>query len=189
MRFEPLAIGGAFAIDIEPHRDERGSFSRLWCQDEFAAHGIAIDMAQASLSTNRLAGTLRGLHLARAPAREGKLVRCQRGRAWDVIVDLRAGSPSHLRHVAIELDAARHNAVWVPPGVAHGFLTLDDETDIVYLISEAYRPELAVGLRFDDPAFGIAWPQPVRVISPRDRDAPLFAKHPQFRLAGQCQCQ
>jgi dTDP-4-dehydrorhamnose 3,5-epimerase len=180
VRFEPLAVAGAFAIDLEPNEDERGSFARLWCREDFARRGIVIDIAQANLSTNRQAGTLRGLHLARPPAREGKLVRCQRGRAHDVIVDLRPDSPSRLRHVAIELDARRHNAVWVPPGVAHGFQTLEDDTEIVYLMSEAYRSELATGVRFDDPAFGIAWPLPVTRISSRDREAPDLGSHPDF---------
>lgn len=184
MKFEPLALAGAFVIDLEPHADERGTFSRLWCREIFAQHGITIDIAQANLSTNHRAGTLRGLHLARSPAQEGKLVRCQRGCAWDVIVDLRRGSPTWLQHVAIELDARRHNAVWVPPGFAHGFQTLEDDTEIVYLMSEAYRPELATGVRFDDPAFGIVWPLPISAISPRDRDAPDFAAHPDFALPG-----
>jgi dTDP-4-dehydrorhamnose 3,5-epimerase len=179
--FEALPISGAFAVAIEPHIDERGFFARLWCRDEFAAHGIRVDLVQASVSHNRRAGTLRGLHFSHAPSSEGKLVRCERGRAYDVMVDLRPDSAAYLTHVAVELDAERHNAVWIPPGVAHGFQTLVDDTDIVYGMSDAYRPELADGVRFDDPAFGLRWPLPVSAIAERDRTYPDFAGRPAQR--------
>lgn len=176
MRFSALPVVGAWLVQIDPHRDDRGFFARLWCRDEFAARGIDIDLPQASLSSNRVAGTLRGMHFARAPAREGKLVRCQRGSVHDVIVDLRHDSATYLCHAAVELSAARHESIWIPPGVAHGFLTLEDDTEAIYLMSESYRPGLADGVRFDDPTFGIRWPRPVAVISERDRTYPDYAR-------------
>jgi len=176
--FEALPIPGAFAIAIEPRTDERGFFARLWCRDEFAAHGIRVELMQASVSHNRRAGTLRGMHFARAPSLEGKLVRCERGRAHDVMLDLRADSTRYLSHAAVELDAALYNAVWIPPGVAHGFQTLVDDTDIVYVMSDTYRPELADGVRFDDPAFGLRWPLPVSTIAERDRTYRDFVARP-----------
>ena len=174
MRFTRLAIEGVQRIEIDPVADERGVFARLWCRDEFARAGIPIDVVQASVSVNRRAGTLRGLHFAWPPAAEGKVVRCARGRLVDVILDLRPASPDYLRHVAVELDAADHAALYLPPGVAHGFQSLVDDTEVHYMMSEAYRPECAAGVRPDDPAFGIRWPLPVTCISARDRDAAQF---------------
>jgi dTDP-4-dehydrorhamnose 3,5-epimerase len=178
--FESTPIPGAFVVRPEPHEDERGFFARVWCRDEFAAHGIEVDMVQANISHNRRAGTLRGMHFSRSPSREGKLVRCPRGRVHDVLLDLRADSPARLTHFAIELDAQTHCAVYVPPGVAHGFQTLADDSDVFYLMSEAYRADLADGVRYDDPAFGLRWPVPVSVIADRDRTYPDF----QHGLAG-----
>jgi dTDP-4-dehydrorhamnose 3,5-epimerase len=172
--FEPLPIPGAWSVRLEPRRDERGYFARSWCQREFAAHGIEIDMVQSSLSHNARAGTLRGMHYARPPSSEGKLVRCERGRILDVLLDLRPDSPAYLRHAAVELVDRSGDAVYVPPGVAHGFQTLEDDTDVLYMMSDFYRPELDAGVRFDDPAFGIRWPLPVTLIAPRDRGYPDF---------------
>jgi dTDP-4-dehydrorhamnose 3,5-epimerase len=174
MKFSPLPIAGAWLIEIDPQADARGHFARLWCRDEFAAHGIVMEVVQASVSHNRRAGTLRGLHWQRAPSLEAKLVRCQRGRVHDVIVDVRPGSPSYLQHAALVLDSAAHNAAYVPPGCAHGFQTLEDDCEVVYLMSDVYRPDLATGVRHDDPAFGIAWPLPVSTIADRDRAYPDF---------------
>lgn len=173
--FHPLPVRGAFELSIQPHSDDRGFFARLWCRDEFAAHGIAADVLQANISFNKAAGTVRGMHFARLPATEGKLVRCQRGRAQDVIVDIRADSPSYLASASVELRADKHNAVWVPPGVAHGFQTLEPDTEIIYLMSDRYRPELADGYRFDDTAFAIRWPMPPSVIAERDLAYPPFS--------------
>jgi dTDP-4-dehydrorhamnose 3,5-epimerase len=172
--FERAMIAGAFVVDLERHEDDRGFFARLWCREEFAAIGLEQPMVQSSISHNRLAGTLRGLHFARSPAREGKLVRCERGRVFDVIVDLRPESSTYLRHLSIVLDDERRNALYVPPGVAHGFQTLADDCDVHYLMTEAYRAELADGVRFDDPAFDIRWPRPVSLIAERDRSYPDF---------------
>lgn len=174
MIFEATSIPGAFLVGQDRHEDERGFFARVWCEREFAAVGIDAPMAQSSLSHNRLAGTLRGLHFAHAPAREGKLVRCTRGRIFDVILDLRVGSSSYLRHFAVELDATRGVALYVPPGVAHGFQTLEDDSDVLYMMTEAYRADLADGVRHDDRVFGIHWPLPVSLIAERDRRYPDY---------------
>lgn len=170
MNFQSTAISGARVIELERKADERGFFARTWCREEFARAGIAADMVQASVSHNVSRGTVRGLHFAWPPSREAKLVRCERGRVLDVIVDLRPESPSFLRHVAVTLDDDRRNALYIPPGVAHGFQTLAEDCTVLYMMTEAYRPELADGVRFDDPAFGIAWPLAVSAILERDRD-------------------
>jgi dTDP-4-dehydrorhamnose 3,5-epimerase len=174
VRFLPTALEGAHLIEIERTEDARGWFARLWCREEFAAQGIAIDIVQASVSHNAAAGTLRGLHFQWPPSQEAKVVRCERGRVHDVIVDLRPGSPTFARHLAVVLDSRRHNALYVPPGCAHGFQTLQADCDVVYLMSDFHRPGVADGVRFDDPAFGIAWPLPVSSIALRDRRYPDF---------------
>ena len=186
MKFLPTAIPGARAIELEPRSDERGFFARTWCREEFARAGIPVDMVQASVSHNRLRGTLRGLHFTWPPSREGKLVRCERGRVHDVIVDLRPDSPAFLQHIAVTLDDERHNALYIPPGVAHGFQTLADDCTVQYMMTEAYRPELADGVRYDDPAFGVAWPLPPSCVIGRDREYPDFdraAHAARFRVA------
>jgi dTDP-4-dehydrorhamnose 3,5-epimerase len=181
--FEPTPIPGAFLVGLDRREDERGFFARAWCREEFASQGIDVQMVQASVSHTRLAGTLRGLHFARPPAREGKLVRCVRGRVFDVIVDLRPQSPTYLRHFPIALDCSGHDAIFVPHGVAHGHQTLVDDCELLYMMTEPYRPELADGVRYDDPAFGIRWPLPVTHIAERDRGYPDFD-----RLAHAPQC-
>lgn len=175
MIFEPTPIAGAFAVLPVRNEDERGFFARSWCRDEFAAQGVEVDMVQASVSFNRCAGTLRGMHFARPPSVEAKLVRCTRGRLHDVILDLRPASPTYLKHHSLVLDDLRRNALYVPPGVAHGFQTLVDDCEVLYMMTETYRADLADGVRFDDPAFGIEWPLPVMCISERDRTYPSFA--------------
>jgi len=183
--FEPTPIPGAFAVLPERREDERGFFARAWCRDEFAARGIDVDMAQASVSYNRRAGTLRGMHFAWPPAREGKLVRCERGAVHDVIVDLRPDSTTYMHHYAVELDEARGAALYIPPGVAHGFLTLADDSQVLYMMTERYRPELGDGVRFDDPAFSIRWPREVVAIAQRDRDYPDFDRNGNARRYAQ----
>jgi dTDP-4-dehydrorhamnose 3,5-epimerase len=165
--FRPTPIPGAIVVSPEPKSDERGHFARTWCSEEFAAHGIDVSMPQASVSHNHRAGTLRGLHFARPPGREGKLVRCERGRVFDVIVDLRPESAAYLHHFAVELDEQALTALYVPPGVAHGFQTLVDGSRVLYMMSEAYRPDLYAGARHDDPVFAIRWPLPVSAIAER----------------------
>ena len=174
MRFIPTDIPGVVRVEAEPHVDERGSFARLHCPEEFAAAGIAFAPVQTSVSRNLAAGTLRGLHHQPAPHAETKLVRVTRGRAFDVAVDLRPDSPTHRRWTAAELSAENQTALFIPQGVAHGFLTLEPDTDVLYQIAPAYRPGHEAGVRWDDPAFAIAWPAPPQVISPRDAAYPDY---------------
>lgn len=168
MIFRPTAIDGVVVVEPEARRDERGSFSRFHCPAEFAAAGHPFAPVQTSLSHNARAGTLRGMHFQAVPFAETKLVRVTRGRAYDVCVDLRADSPTHRRWVGVELDADGALAVLIPEGIAHGFLTLEDDTDVLYQIAPAYVPGHDAGVRWDDPAFGIAWPSDPIVISGRD---------------------
>ncbi|HEY8574131.1 dTDP-4-dehydrorhamnose 3,5-epimerase [Phenylobacterium sp.] len=174
MRFSRTEIAGVMVVDIEPHTDERGAFARLHCPDEFAAAGCPFTPAQTSLSRNTHAGTLRGLHYQPAPHAEVKLVRAIRGRIFDVAVDLRADSPTHSRWTATELSAENARALLIPEGVAHGFLTLEADTDVLYQISPAFEPGHEAGVRWDDPAFGIEWPAPPKVISARDASYPDY---------------
>jgi len=176
VKFVALGVPGAFRIEIEPRTDARGAFARTFCAREFAARGLAERFVQTSLSLNARRGTLRGLHWQAPPHEEAKLVRCVRGRIYDVLVDVRRGSHAFRQHVAVELSADARDAVYVPPGVAHGFLTLEDDCEVHYAMSEPHAPDAARGARWDDPAFGIVWPEPPAVISERDRawpDLPL----------------
>lgn len=169
MRFRELAIPGVVEVEIEPAEDERGLFARTFCADEFAAAGIPFTVAQASVSFNAVRGTLRGMHFQRAPHEEAKVVRCTAGRVFDVVVDLRPGSPTLHAWIAVELSAEARNAVYVPAGCAHGFLTLEDACELEYLISTPYVADAAAGVRWDDPTLGIDWPFEPVVISERDR--------------------
>jgi dTDP-4-dehydrorhamnose 3,5-epimerase len=174
MRFIDTAIPGVVVVDIEPREDERGAFARLQCPDEFAAAGHPFAPAQTSLSRNPRAGTLRGMHYQAAPHAETKLVRAVRGRMFDVALDLRPASPTYRRWVAQELSAQNGRALLIPEGVAHGFLTLEPDTDVLYQISPAFQPGHEAGVRWDDPAFGISWPAQPALISPRDATYPDF---------------
>jgi dTDP-4-dehydrorhamnose 3,5-epimerase len=174
MRFEPLAIDGAALVRIEPNRDARGFFARAFCVDEFSAAGLPTQLVQASVSYNERAATVRGMHFQWPPSQEGKLVRCIRGRLYDVLLDLRPRSPTYLQHLAVTLDEDNHDAVFIPPGIAHGFQTLLPRTEIWYQMTDRYVPELAAGVRWNDPAFAIRWPLPESVISERDASYPDF---------------
>lgn len=169
MIFVALHISGVWLLEVERHDDARGFFGRTWCAQEFADHGIDCAMLQSSVSWNSLAGTVRGLHFSRPPSREGKLVRCTRGRIHDVILDLRPDSASFGQHLAVVLDQDQRNSLYVPPGVAHGFQTLTDDSEVHYMMTEAHQPELSGGVRYDDPSFRIDWPMAVTRISDRDR--------------------
>ena len=173
MILRPTALAGVVEVLAQPARDARGAFTRTWCRDTFAAAGLDFAPTQASLSQNTARHTLRGLHYQVAPAEEQKLVRCLRGAVHDVAVDLRPGSPTFHQHVAVVLDAAAGNALFIPRGCAHGFLSLTDDALVEYLIDAPYAAALARGARWDDPAFGIAWPAAPAVISDRDRAWPL----------------
>ena len=174
MIFRETRLPGVFEIGLEIKPDARGFFARSWCEEEFAAHGLNAKLAQCSVSFNTRKGTLRGLHFQAAPHAESKLVRCTRGAIFDVVLDLRAQSPAFKEWVALVLTAENRNAVYVPEGCAHGFLTLEDESEVFYQISQFYNAEAARGVRWDDPAFRIAWPEKIEVISERDRNYPLF---------------
>lgn len=174
MRFVGSAISGVLLIEIEPQPDERGFFARSWCSEEFARHGLNPALAQCSISFNLRRGTLRGMHWQAAPHPETKLVRCTAGAIYDVVLDLRPDSGTLGRWQAFELSAANRHMVYVPEGVAHGFQTLADGSEVFYQISESYHPECARGVRWDDPAFGIAWPLPVSALSEKDRSYPFI---------------
>lgn len=168
MRFRDTALPGPVEVLAEPAEDARGRFLRTWCAEEFVAAGLGFRPHQVSISENRARHTLRGLHWQAAPAAERKLVRCLRGAVFDVAVDLRPDSPTYRRWVGVELRAEAHNALLIPAGFAHGFLTLTEDAWLEYMIDAPYRPEAARGARWDDPAFGIAWPAAPAVISERD---------------------
>jgi dTDP-4-dehydrorhamnose 3,5-epimerase len=175
VKFHETEIPGAFVIDLERREDERGFFARAWCVDEFAAHGLSTRLVQASLSFNKSAGILRGMHFQRAPHEEAKLIRCTRGAVYDVIVDLRRDSPAYKQWTAVELTGENRRALYVPEGCAHGYQTLADGTESFYLVSAAYAPESEAGVRWDDPAFGIEWPSADnRSLSPKDAAWPDF---------------
>jgi dTDP-4-dehydrorhamnose 3,5-epimerase len=174
VKFEPTPIPGALLVRAEPHTDERGHFARIWCRQEFSGNGLEGAMVQASISYNHRAGTVRGMHYALAPSVEDKLVRCVRGAVHDVILDLRRDSSTFKCHFAVELSSASQLAIFIPHGVAHGFQTLVDDAEVLYMMTEAYRPDLAAGVNHADPAFAIRWPLPVTCISERDRAYPML---------------
>ena len=176
MIFRETPLAGAWVLEPERFEDERGFFARTYCRREFEAHGLDPSIAQCSVSFNHWRGTLRGLHFQAAPHEEIKLVRVTRGAIWDVIVDVRPGSPTFKRHFGIILSAENRHELYIPKGMAHGFQTLEDETELFYQISEFYAPDFARGYRWDDPAFAIPWPEPVTVISEKDRNLPLFGE-------------
>jgi dTDP-4-dehydrorhamnose 3,5-epimerase len=175
MIFTKTSLADAFVIDLEPVADERGFFARSFCRREFEAHGLNPELAQCNISHNRRRGTLRGMHWQAAPHQEAKLVRCIRGAIHDVIIDLRRDSPTFGRHTSVTLTASNRRMLYVPEGFAHGFLTLEDETEVFYQMSEFYAPASAYGVRYDDPAFAIAWPAGIAVVSERDRSYPDWA--------------
>ncbi len=175
MIFTETSLPGAYVIDVEPLEDERGFFARVWCVHELEAHGLVTKVAQSSIAFNHVRGTLRGMHWQVAPHAEVKLVRCLRGAVYDVIVDLREGSPTFGRWAAVELSSENRRALYVPEGFAHGYQTLTDETEVWYQMSAPHAPHAARGFRWNDPRFGIEWPPAERrVMSERDRTWPDF---------------
>jgi dTDP-4-dehydrorhamnose 3,5-epimerase len=176
VKFHDTGLQGACIIELEKLEDERGFFARTWCQKEFEDHGLVARVVQANTSFNIRAGTLRGMHYQAAPYQETKVVRCTSGALYDVIVDLRTESPTYNRWIAVELTAGNGRMLYVPADFAHGFITLEDNTEVNYLVSEAYTPGAESGLRWNDPAFGIEWPRPVEVISEKDAGWPDFAE-------------
>jgi dTDP-4-dehydrorhamnose 3,5-epimerase len=175
MRFTPSELRDTVIVDVEGHVDDRGLFARTFCEREFAAAGLPTRFVQSSVSFNTRRGTLRGLHYQAPPKPEGKLVRCARGAVHDVVVDLRPSSTTFLKWISVELTAENRRALYVPPGCAHGFQTLTDDSEVLYLMTEFYVPEMARGVRWDDPIFGVEWPIADLTLSERD------ATHPDFR--------
>jgi dTDP-4-dehydrorhamnose 3,5-epimerase len=178
LSFRPAGVDGAFEIDGTRRTDERGHFARVWCERLFAARGLAGRFAQVNTGVSNRAGTLRGMHYQLAPHAEVKLVRCVRGAVFDVAVDLRPGSPTFRRWHGCELSAANGRMLYVPEGCAHGYLTLADDTELIYFTTAAYAPQSARGVRHDDPAFAIEWPGAVGVISTQDATWPDFRMDP-----------
>jgi dTDP-4-dehydrorhamnose 3,5-epimerase len=174
MRFAPIDLAGAYAIHLEPRQDARGSFARAFCAQEFAARALETAFVQANISVNARAGTLRGLHFQRAPHEEVKLVRCVKGAVYDVIVDLRDGSPTFRQSFGTELSEANGLMLYVPKGFAHGYQALTDGATVFYMVSAFYAPENEAGLRYDDPKLAIRWPRPARDISDKDAQWPLL---------------
>jgi len=172
--FTPTPLAGALLVEMEPRKDPRGWFARTWCAREFGAQGLDARLVQCSASFNARRGTLRGLHWQAAPHAEAKLVRCTRGAIWDVIVDLRAGAATYTRHFAVELTQENGRALFIPEGFAHGFVTLADDTEVFYQMTEYYEPAAARGARWNDPAFGIPWPVTTPILHERDTRYPDF---------------
>jgi len=174
MRFLETKLPGVVEIHLDPMPDERGFFARTWCQREFEDHGLNPNVVQCSVSFNTRKGTLRGIHYQAAPCPETKIIRCTRGAIYDVVLDLRPDSVTCKDWIAVVLTGTNRHMLYVPEGCAHGFLTLEDETEVFYQMSEFYKPDLGRGVRWDDPAFKIDWPGDVEVISERDRTYPDF---------------
>jgi len=174
MRLHETELPGAFQVELERNADSRGFFARTFSEEAFAAHGLPTRFPECNLSRNDRKGTLRGMHYNAAPHREAKLVRCNSGKIWDAIVDLRPGSPARFRWIGVELSADRGDALFVPEGFAHGFITLADDTDVFYMMGRSYAGGAARGLRWDDPRIGIRWPVSPEIISERDRTWPDF---------------
>lgn len=168
MKFERLEIADVVRIGLTPHADQRGFFARLFCAEELAGAGLAFNPAQMSLSRNIAEGTLRGLHFQAPPEAEAKIVRAVRGAVFDVVVDLRPDSATYKRWIGVTLSAQTGEALLIPQGCAHGFLTLEPETDVLYQMDRMYRPGFARGLRYDDPAIGVTWPAEPKVVAPAD---------------------
>jgi dTDP-4-dehydrorhamnose 3,5-epimerase len=172
MRFLPTAIDDVWIVEPEPRADHRGLFARVWCDDEFAAHGLETRFVQANTAFSERKGTLRGMHLQTGDAAEVKLVRCTQGTVYDVALDLRPSSRTYRSWVGVELSAENRRMLYIPKGCAHGYQTLEPATELWYGTSYTYAPALATGVRFDDPAFGITWPEPVSAISDQDSNWP-----------------
>ena len=174
MLFHPFGLDGAWLVEPDLKRDDRGFFARYYCEDEFAQHGLQDRMVQGNISFTAAAGTIRGMHWQLPPAGEAKYIRVLHGSIWDVIIDLRPWSPTYLQHRGVELNADNRLGIYVPPMFAHGHQALTDDVEITYLVSERYTPGVERGLRYDDPAFGIEWPLAVTVVSDKDRSWPDF---------------
>jgi dTDP-4-dehydrorhamnose 3,5-epimerase len=174
MRFAPMSLSGAYLIELEPRSDARGTFARAYCANEFAAQGLMDSFVQGNISANLKSGTVRGLHFQYAPHAEAKLVQCVKGSVYDVIVDIRKESATYLRWAGVELSDSNGVMIYVPAGFAHGYQTLIDGANVLYLVSEFYTPKAEGGLRYSDPKLGIRWPLAVSEISEKDGRWPLL---------------
>jgi dTDP-4-dehydrorhamnose 3,5-epimerase len=174
VKFRETPVPGAWLVEPEPWNDERGYFARAYCRDEFRRAGLATDLEQANVAWNRWRGTVRGLHYQRPPDAEAKLIRCVHGAVFVVLLDLRRDSPAFARPWTVTLRAGEPAQVFVPERVATGYQSLDDSTELYYLMSASYRPDAAAGIRYDDPRLAIPWPLPVSIVSARDRELPLL---------------
>jgi dTDP-4-dehydrorhamnose 3,5-epimerase len=183
MHFRETALLGAYIIELDKRVDDRGFFARTWCQKEFAAHGLMTSFVQCNLSANAEAGTLRGLHYQKSPHQEAKLVQCVRGAIYDVIVDLRADSPTFRQWIAVELRPDLGRMLYVPEDFAHAYQTLEPDSEVSYMVSAFYEPSAGAGLRYDDPALSITWPRPVTRVSTQDRTWPLLTSPSSARRA------
>ena len=175
MIFTQTKLEGAYILELEKRGDDRGFFARTFCRKEMEAHGLIPDVAQANTSLSKTRGTLRGMHYQKAPYEETKLVRCTRGALFDVIIDLRPDSPTYKQWVGVELSAENYRMLFVPKHFAHGFITLADDTEANYLVSQFYAPGSELGIRWNDPVFNIKWPIDVSVISEKDANWPDFS--------------
>jgi dTDP-4-dehydrorhamnose 3,5-epimerase len=175
MRFTETTIQDTWLIEPERHTDERGHFARTWCVNEFKERNLNSDLVQCNVSFNQRAGTLRGMHFQAAPAEEAKLVRCTRGRIYDVVADVRPDSPTFMKWQAFDLSAKNQSALYIPEGCAHGFQALLDDTEVFYQMSEFFQPEFASGFHHADREIGIAWPMTITMISEKDKQLPSFA--------------
>jgi len=172
--FNKTELNGAYVVEIDKLNDHRGFFARTWCQKEFDEHNLVSKVRQANVSYNKTKGTLRGMHYQVSPYEETKLVRCTKGAIYDVIIDLRPASSTHTQWIGVELAAGNYKMLYVPENFAHGFITLKDDTEVTYQVSQFYTPGSERGIRWDDPAFGIDWPLAVQVISDKDNSWPDY---------------
>lgn len=175
MIFKETKVRGAFVLELERVKDERGFFARSWCQEEFQMHSLVSYLVQANISFSKQKGTLRGIHYQAPPYGEAKVVRCTRGAIFDVIIDLGSESPTYKQWIGVELTADNYRMVYAPEHCAHGFITLEDSTEVTYLVSQFYRRDFEQGVRYDDPAFGVRWPVEVQVISEKDKSWPYVS--------------
>jgi dTDP-4-dehydrorhamnose 3,5-epimerase len=174
MKFIETPLSGAFVLEVEKREDERGFFGRSWCVRELTDHGLDPTIVQANVSFNRRKGTLRGMHFQTAPHEEVKIVRCTRGSLYDVIVDLRPESPTYCRWFGVELSADNYRMLYIPKRFGHGYQTLEDTVDLMYMVSTFFAPDHATGVMYNDPVFGIQWPLPVAMINEKDRTWPRY---------------
>jgi dTDP-4-dehydrorhamnose 3,5-epimerase len=174
MIFQETMLKGAFIIELEKREDDRGFFARTYCRKEFETHGLNPNFVQANMSYNKSKGTLRGMHYQESPHEEAKLIRCTRGAIYDVIIDLRDDSPTYKKWIGVELTSENYKMLYVPEKFAHGFVTLEDNVEVAYQVSQFYAPGSENGIRYDDPSIGIIWPIEIRVISDKDNSWPDF---------------